>query len=86
MSTSKRSIADEVLAEAANRGPGFKPWYERLPEADRLELEQLRARWLAGELPIHKRALARAIIKVCAERGYHVTGIQGVEAWIRRRN
>lgn len=84
MST-KRSLTDAVLAEASNRGPGFRPWYERLPEADRQELEQLRARWLAGELPIHKRALARAIIKVCQDRGYHVTGIQGVEHWIRRR-
>lgn len=82
---SKANIADQVLQAAANRGPGFIPWYQRLPEEDRQQLEELRARWLSGELLLHKRALARAIVQVCQQRGHHVAGIQGVEAWIGRR-
>ena len=80
------SIIDQVLAVAANKGPGYAPWYMRLPEADLRQLEELRDRWLAGEVNMHKRALARAIVTVCQQRGHDICGIQGVEAWIERRS
>jgi hypothetical protein len=31
---------------------------------------------------IQKRALARAIIETCRERGFPVSGVQGVEHWL----
>jgi hypothetical protein len=58
----------------------------RLPEADLRQLEELRDRWRVGQVPMHKRALARAIVTVCQQRGHDICGIQGVEAWIGRRS
>lgn len=80
------SIIDQVLAVAANKGPGYAPWYMRLPEADLRQLEELRDRWRVGQVPMHKRALARAIVTVCQKLGHDICGIQGVEAWIGRRS
>jgi hypothetical protein len=80
------SIIDEVMAVGRNKGPGFLPWYMRLPEADLRQLEELRDRWRVGQVPMHKRALARAIVTVCQQRGHDICGIQGVEAWIGRRS
>jgi hypothetical protein len=76
------SIADDVLGRAANYQPGFVAWHCKLPPDVLAELESLRARWANGEIAIQKRALARAIIETCRERGLHVSGVQGVEHWL----
>jgi hypothetical protein len=75
-------LAAAVMARARNNCPGFVPWYRRIPAADLAQLESLRSRWASGELPIQKRALARAIIDECHDRGLTVSGIQGVEDWL----
>ena len=76
------SIADDVLSRAQNYAPGFAAWHCKLPPDALAELEALRSRWASGELAIQKRALARAIIETCRERGYPVSGVQGVEHWL----
>ena len=80
------SIADAVLEIVADRQPGTSGWAAKLPPDDRTQLEELRERWRRWELPMSKRAFARAVIAVCQDRGYAVSGIQGVEYWIGRRN
>jgi len=76
------SIAEDVLGRAANYQPGFVAWHCKLPPEALAELEALRSRWASGEVAIQKRALARAIIETCRERGYPVSGVQGVEHWL----
>jgi hypothetical protein len=80
------SIADAVLQVVAERQPGMTGWSAKLPAAERAHLEDLRERWRRHELPMTKRAFARAVVEVCQKRGYFVTGIQGVEHWIGRRS
>lgn len=76
------SIADEIVSRVKNYRPGFNAWHCDLPADVLAELEALRARWANGEIAIQKRALARAIIETCRERGLHVSGVQGVEHWL----
>ena len=80
--SNSQPLADEVLSHVLGHRSGFAPWYERLPKDALEELEALRARWVAGELGLKKRQLARAIIATCQQHGWHVVGVQGVEHWL----
>lgn len=82
MASKRQTIAEDVLARVRGHKPGFAPWYERLPPDALAELQTLRARWVAGELGLKKRQLARAIIATCRDRGLYVVGVQGVEHWL----
>jgi ribosomal protein L10 len=82
VSKSKPDIVESVLSRVKESSPGFIAWYRRLPPEDLSRLESLRDRWASGEVQIQKRALARAIIEECRDRGLYVTGVQGVEDWL----
>jgi len=75
-------IVDDILSRVERRPPGPVNWFTRLTAEQQAELDTLRQRWITGELGIGKRALARAIIATCRERGLSVSGVQGVEDWL----
>jgi hypothetical protein len=78
-----KNLVDDVLALVAHRGPGFKSWFDRLPDDARAELETVRQ---AFNPTLHqKKAYARAVIAVATERGWHTSGIHGVVAWLNAR-
>ena len=85
MANKKPSVIDDVLSRVRMRKPGFAPWYERLPEDLRNELETLRRRWHAGELTMQKRSLCVAVAEVVADRGHQEPGIQAVITWLNRK-
>lgn len=81
---SKRpSLLDDVLSRAATSRPGFQTWFDRLPADARDELEAVKA---AFNPTIHKKSpYAKAIIAAATERGWEISGEQGVIAWLNRR-
>lgn len=77
------SLLDDVLSKTSASRPGFKTWYERLPADARAELDIVKQ---AFNPAVHqKRAYALAIIAAATERGWEITGVQGVIAWLNRR-
>lgn len=77
------SLLDDVLSKTSASRPGFKTWYERLPADARAELDIVKQ---AFNPAVHqKRAYAQAIIAAATERGWEITGVQGVIAWLNRR-
>lgn len=79
----KTSLLDDVLSRAVTTPPGFKTWFDRLPPEARDELEAVKA---AFNPAIHKKSpYAKAIIAAATERGWEISGEQGVIAWLNRR-
>lgn len=77
------SLLDDVLSKTSASRPGFKTWYERLPADARAELDIVKQ---AFNPAVHqKRAYAQAIIAAATERGWEITGVQGVIAWLNKR-
>jgi hypothetical protein len=80
MGKTKASLLDDVLSKAANKSPGFRPWFERLPPDAQAELNAVRQ---AFNPAIHqKRSYARAVIAAAKERGWEISGEQGVIRWL----
>ena len=75
-----RTLLDDVLANLPKKGQ--KPWHETLPPEVLAEIEQLRSKFLAGEIPAAtKTGFANALAKSLTARGI-VIGHRGVEAWL----
>ena len=85
MAKAKPTLLDDVLSRVKTKRPGFAPWYERLPDDLRVELDALRQQWHAGQIASQKRALAVAIAEVVADRGNTKPGEQAVIAWLSRK-
>ena len=85
MAKAKPTLLDDVLSRVKTKRPGFAPWYERLPDDLRVELDALRQQWHAGHIASQKRALAVAIAEVVADRGNTKPGEQAVIAWLSRK-
>ena len=85
MAKAKPTLLDDVLSRVKTKRPGFAPWYERLPDDLRVELDALRQQWHAGQIGSQKRSLAVAIAEVVAERGNPKPGEQAVIAWLSRK-
>jgi len=78
-----KSLLDDVLSKAANRRPGFKTWFERLPPDAQAELDAVRQ---AFNPNIHqKRAYCEAIMAAARTRGWETAGINAVIAWLNGR-
>ncbi|NBW22507.1 MAG: hypothetical protein EBR82_82620 [Caulobacteraceae bacterium] len=72
-----------MLSKAANRRPGFKTWFERLPPDAQAELDAVRQ---AFNPNIHqKRAYCEAIMAAARTRGWETAGINAVIAWLNGR-
>ena len=82
----QKSLVNEVADRAAHRMPGFKSWFDSLPDDARAELSMVREAFLHGELRgRQKRSVAYAVMAVARERGWRTSGIQGVIAWLNAR-
>ena len=83
---SKRSQSGGLLAEVRKEMSSYRhgplPWYERVPEEHREELDAILAAWRAGELGTRKKTLARSIANQLRARGISDVGEQGVIAWL----
>jgi hypothetical protein len=83
MAKGKATLLDEVLSHAANRRPGFKTWFERLPLDAQEELNAVRQ---AFDPNVHqKRAYCEAIMAAARTRGWETAGINAVIAWLNGR-
>lgn len=72
-----------VESHLVSNKPGFKPWFETLPQVAVAELNAIRERWRNGEYRgSSKRSVARAVIKAAQSRGWRTSGIQGVIRWL----
>jgi hypothetical protein len=85
MPKGKATLLDDVLARVQTKRPGFLPWYARLPDDLRGELDAIRDRFQSGGIASSKRAMAVAIAEVVAERGQNKPGEQAVLAWLSRK-
>lgn len=80
MAKAKASLLDDVLSRTANRRPGFKTWFDRLPQDAQAELDAVRQ---AFDPNVHqKRAYCEAIMAAARERGWDTAGVNGVIAWL----
>lgn len=78
------SLVDDVLQRAQHVRPGFKSWFERLPEDARAELTAVRASF--DPMRHQKKAFARAIVEAANERGWETGGVQAVIAWLNKKD
>lgn len=79
-----KPVIEDVLSRLTRLRPGVPTWFDRLPDDAKQELEQVRKSFTPA---IHqKRAFAKAIIEVAAERGWPISGVQGVERWLEKRS
>jgi hypothetical protein len=77
------TFADEVISRTGRSKPGFKTWFDRLPDDVQRELEEAKSQFNPA---IHqKRAYCKAIMEAARDRGWETAGIQGVIAWLTRR-
>ncbi len=64
---------------------GFKTWFDCLDKSAQKELSVVREKYKAGGYSgRQKRAIANAVIAAAKERGWRVSGVQGVIAWLDR--
>jgi 2-hydroxychromene-2-carboxylate isomerase len=79
----KTSLLDDVLARTKNHRPGFATWFQKLPPEAQTELDRVRQAF--DHAKHQKRAYAKAIIEAARERGWQISGPQGVIAWLEGR-
>ena len=80
MGKPKTSLLEDVVANLPRKGQ--QPWHTTIPAELLQELEQVRARFLAGEIPsATKTGLATALAKSLKSRGVEI-GHRGVESWL----
>lgn len=78
-----KSLLDDVLARAQSAKPGFKTWFDRLPEDVRAELAAVKASFNPA---LHqKKAFATAIMEAAKERGWETGGVQAVLSWLNKK-
>lgn len=76
------SLVSDVLARVKPT-ESRAGWWKKMPPDVLAELEQLRARFHAGELgSMQKTALGRAIVEVATDRGLFVPRLKQVLEWL----
>jgi hypothetical protein len=80
MGKTKTSLLDDVVANLPRKGQA--PWHTTIAPELLAELEEIKARFLAGQIPAAtKTGLATALSKSLKARGITV-GHRGVESWL----
>lgn len=78
--TKKSSLLDDVLSHAGRTKRGTKTWFEKLPPDAQSELDAVKK---AFNPSIHeKNSYASAVIAAAKERGWQISGRQGVIHWL----
>lgn len=82
----KKDFLSAVEEKIVNTSHGFRTWFDCLDSDAQRELSSVRAKYRRGGYANkQKRAIAKAVIAVARERGWRVSGIQGVIAWLDRQ-
>ena len=83
MAKSKTTLASDVLARVHNSKPGFVSWFQKLPPDVQEQLNQAKD----GFDPTRhqKKAFAVAIMEAAKDRGWEISGVQGVLAWLNEK-
>lgn len=77
------TIIDQIVAKHVRR---MSTWFDRLDEPARKQLEAIRKKYQSGGYgKASQCAIARAVIEVAKDRGWAVSGLQGVKTWLTRR-
>ena len=82
----KTPLMKAVLSKVVVKSHGPKNWFDRLPADAKTELGQLREYFHHEDHGIPKRAFALGVIEAAKERGWHISGVQGVVAWLNERH
>ena len=77
-------LLDAVVASLPTTYHGIGLWIDSLPDAARVELEEIKRQYKAGLIQSPRRTLARAISSQLQDRGICRIGFSGVEAWLQR--
>lgn len=78
------SLLDAVILDLQPIFHGTKPWYERVADEHRAEIEALRQAWKSGQIAGPEITTARIISAKLRERGIAIIGPQGVLSWLKR--
>ena len=81
----RRGLLDDVVQSLPSGRPGFAPWYERMPQEVREELEEIRRRFHAGELATRSNTLARVLSAKLAERNLVDIGAHTINRWLAKK-
>lgn len=86
MATKGGSLLAAVKERAQSMKPARRDFFGRLPPAAQQELVEIRRMFQDGELGRQCNALglARIIVAVAEERGWHVCGVQGIRSWLAK--
>lgn len=81
----KKDFLASVEEKVAHVRHGLKTWFDCLDESARRELSAVKEKYKKGGFSSKpKNAIARAVIEVAKERGWKVSGRQGVISWLDR--
>ena len=78
----RQALLDAVLERVVINGHGPKNWFKRLPPDAQKELSEFRDFFHRGGHGIPKKAFAVSVIAVAKDRGWKISGVQGVVAWL----
>lgn len=77
------TIIDQLVAKHTRRS---QTWVDKLDEPARKQLEAIKKKFQSGGYgKASQSAIARAVIEAAKERGWPVSGFQGVISWLTRR-
>lgn len=66
--------------------PGFASWFEALPADAKESLGKIKKKFLdGGYRGTPKTSLAKAVVAIASDRGWVVSGVQGVIDWLERK-
>lgn len=81
----KKDFLSAVDEQIVNASHGFRTWFDCLDTDAKKELSAVKEKYRKGGYANkQKRAIAKAVIAVAKERGWRVSGPQGVISWLDR--
>lgn len=78
-------LVKSVLEKVVVKSHGPRNWFDRLPPAAQKEIAELRDYFHTEDHGIPKKTFAVAVIEVAKERGWNISGVQGVVEWLNRK-
>lgn len=82
----KKDFLSAVDEKVVSLVRGFRTWFDCLDADAKKELSAVREKYRKGGYANKsKRAVAKAVIAAAKERGWRVSGVQGVISWLDRQ-
>lgn len=81
-----KDFLSEFESRIVRKRPGFATWFDALPDSARESLGKIKKKFLDGGYKgTAKKSLAKAVIAIANDRGWPVSGEQGVIHWLERK-